>query len=507
MVFDPDGDYYTDKIKPLSIETTMLAVGAKSQQFVLQDVTFEPNYGGNYASLHISGGTLAHYNIPVTVSGVTTDGIKLWYLNEQTITLDSSSAYYIYAKCSRNTQAGAWLVSKEEIRVEQEASYYHFLVGTVSSPIAQGDGTKVRCVSLTYGFSTINGRFIKTGRIESTAGSCYFDLDNNEIGGNITIKSGSTGYANLSDKPDLSQYTLYSEFQVTANQVSANSTKISNNSTEIGNINQTISTAGWITTAEGNTLYAAKSLENGNNIISYINQTATTTTINASKINLQGQVSFSMFNSSLQTTINGKANSSSLGTLAGLDEVSQSNLASALSNLINGKANSSSLGSLAYLSKVSTAMLDSTVISGGYILTSLIDVDSLYVKHFEAKDGYITVSNSSSGLTINWNNDTYNRDVAQVTSSGFYCCTSTGSEIRSHFTPTDVELNGGAGTAKLCNTVNGGGLYIAKGTQKVTVETWGYRGLYLLFAGLPTSTTGLVSGQVWRDGTTLKIMA
>ncbi len=207
MVFDPDGDYYTDRIKPLSIETTMLAVGAKSQQFVLQDVTFEPNYNGNYVYLRISDGTLAHYNIPITVNGVTTDGIKLWFFDEQTIGLDSISAYYIYAKCNRSTQVGTWYISDQEIRVEEDATYYHFLVGTISSPIEQNDGRKVRCVSLTYGFSTINGRFIKTGRIESTAGSCYFDLDKNEIGGVIKfVKSdGTTG--SLADTEDKTNAT------------------------------------------------------------------------------------------------------------------------------------------------------------------------------------------------------------------------------------------------------------------------------------------------------------
>ena len=202
MVFDPDGDYYTDRIKPLSIETTMLAVGAKSQQFVLQDVTFEPNYNGDYAYLRISDGTLAHYNIPITVNGVTADGIKFWFFNGQTITLDNVSAYYIYAKCNRSTEVGTWYISSQEIRVEEDATFYHFLVGTVSSPIGQNDGRKVRCVSLTYGFSTINGRFIKTGRIESTAGSCYFDLDNNEIGGVIHFvkNDGTTG--NVADTED-----------------------------------------------------------------------------------------------------------------------------------------------------------------------------------------------------------------------------------------------------------------------------------------------------------------
>ena len=55
-------------------------------------------------------------------------------------------------------------------------------------------------------------------------------------------------------------------------------------------IDNTINSAGWITTADGNTLWASKELENGNKIISYINQTATTVTISASKISLVGAI-------------------------------------------------------------------------------------------------------------------------------------------------------------------------------------------------------------------------
>jgi hypothetical protein len=55
-------------------------------------------------------------------------------------------------------------------------------------------------------------------------------------------------------------------------------------------IDGTISSAGWITTADGNQLWASKELEDGNTIISYINQTATTVTISASKIKLEGVV-------------------------------------------------------------------------------------------------------------------------------------------------------------------------------------------------------------------------
>ena len=78
------------------------------------------------------------------------------------------------------------IFSKSPIKVEQEAGVYHFWVGVVNSVDAT---LQARSMSLTYGFSTINGRFIKTGRIESADGSTYFDLDDGEIGGRVMFTS------------------------------------------------------------------------------------------------------------------------------------------------------------------------------------------------------------------------------------------------------------------------------------------------------------------------------
>ena len=46
MVFDTDG-YFQDKIAPLSVDTAMLKVGARSQQFTLQGITFQANYNAD----------------------------------------------------------------------------------------------------------------------------------------------------------------------------------------------------------------------------------------------------------------------------------------------------------------------------------------------------------------------------------------------------------------------------------------------------------------------------
>lgn len=205
MVFDPEGDYYTEKIKPLSIETQMLSVGAKSTQFALQNITFQPNYNKDPNALYISNGLLVHYAIEET--------IRTWVLTNATYTnLSTNTAYFIYARCSTTGANGQIILSQQAIKVEQAAGYYHFLIGVLNSVVTDAGGKNPgRLVSLTYGSSTINGRFLRTGRIESSGGGkCYFDLDNDEIGGVIRFVGTDGNYHDVKDVQektnDLSDY-------------------------------------------------------------------------------------------------------------------------------------------------------------------------------------------------------------------------------------------------------------------------------------------------------------
>lgn len=178
MVFDAEGDYYSEKIKPLSIDTLMLSVGAKSMQFGLVNTVFQPNYLGDSNVIQWKGGVLTHYTI-------NEEHAVSWVIADGSLTFtDSNAAYYVYAKCSRSAQTGTFLFTTQQIKVEDDANYYHFLIGVLSSV---DPDIHARSMSLTYGFTTINGRFIKTGRVESADGLTYFDLDNGEIGGRIVF--------------------------------------------------------------------------------------------------------------------------------------------------------------------------------------------------------------------------------------------------------------------------------------------------------------------------------
>ena len=192
-VFDPEGHYYSEKIKPLSIETTMLATGARSQQFVLQNTRFEPNYEGNPNTVKVVGGTLVHYTIAETV--------KSWQLNTATFSnLVSGTVYYIYARCQKTGTAGNIVFDTVQRAVDGDPTYYYFLVGSLSSAITDTDGKRpARLIALTYGATTINGRFLTTGRIQSGDGQTYFDLDTGEIGGNIKFRASDGTLKNVSE--------------------------------------------------------------------------------------------------------------------------------------------------------------------------------------------------------------------------------------------------------------------------------------------------------------------
>ena len=364
-------DNFTNSITPITVQTMAMLVGDESLQFRFVDSSLRPiqyhiTYNQETKQLTAPATILQHMTLGVNT--ITSDRnsteYKHWNMKAYTSPVMDKleQKYYFYAKVPTGSGSGEFVLSPTAIGMDDVSGYYHLLVGLLNS---EYDGE--RSFVTLYGFTEVLPGRITTDKIVSPDGKTYFDVSNGEIGGNIKIKAGSTGYENLEDKPDLSIYATNSELDILDDRISAQVTRVDN-------LTNRIDTAGWITTADANKLYASKTLENGQTIISYINQTAGSTTIHSSKINLQGAVSFTSLNSSLQSTINGKANSSSLGSLAYKNQVAEDLLSADLSSLINGKADSSDLGALAYKEAVEAAQLGSTIIVGGYLNTDYIKV-------------------------------------------------------------------------------------------------------------------------------------
>jgi hypothetical protein len=152
---------------------------------------FQPNYAGAKNIVVYTGGALTHYSI---LDG--SDNPRTWTVANGDVVLGSDAAYYIYAKCERTGSNGSILFSASQLLVDSDSTYYHFLIGVINSVGADNE----RAVALMYGFSTINGRFIKTGRVQSADGQTYFDLDAGEFRGNLKFTSGQSVQESVDSK-------------------------------------------------------------------------------------------------------------------------------------------------------------------------------------------------------------------------------------------------------------------------------------------------------------------
>lgn len=341
-------DGFSASINPITVSTMQLKVGSEQLQFrfVNSKTTPKeiiPNFvmNNNNKTFSAPACILQHMTLGINTLSLShnPNEYKFWDIISfpALYTGDDTSAFYLYVKCSKSTTSGSFRLSKKPIKMEEESDSYHFLVGTLSSEW-EGERSFETC----YGFTEILPGRITVNLIKSSDGNTYFNLAEGEIGGNIRIKTGS-GYNNLSDRPNLSVYATYVDFGVLSDRIYANATTINN-------LTNKINTAGWITKSEANILYAyQEDLEDGQKLISYINQTPGITTIYSTRINLVGAITINSLDANVYNTLMNKV---------GRDE----------------------LGDLAYQDKVKAAMEKETLIVGGFIKTSLIKVDEIFAQ-------------------------------------------------------------------------------------------------------------------------------
>ena len=196
MMFDPEGDYFTELIKPLAVHTAQLIVGTNSQQMDLVGVKFIPNADNDPNYFKNTAGKLVHF----TVSEV----VREWSIPEASFRLSNSLAYYVYAKCPKEGSAGSILVSERQIKLEAEAGYYHFWIGVLNTP-----EDSVRSWNPNYGFTEVAGQTITTGVIKDKLARLVIDLMNAHIiaqngatiSGKILFGEGTSGLENIKEWP------------------------------------------------------------------------------------------------------------------------------------------------------------------------------------------------------------------------------------------------------------------------------------------------------------------
>lgn len=288
MMFDPDGDFFTELIRPLIVHTAHLIVGTNSQQMDLVGLKFIPNADDDPNYFKNTAGTLVHFTVSET-------DVRSWSIPATSFQLNNSLVYYVYAKCPKEGSSGSILVSERQIKLEDEAGYYHFWIGVLNTP---EDG--VRSWNPNYGFTEIAGQTITTGVIKDKLARLVIDLvnakitakDGATIEGAIKFLAGSSGLDNLAEWP-AAQKSITD---------AANAAKTAN--TSVTNLHTYVDGAfsdGIISEAEAkaiekyintvnNTKAAVEATYNKLYANSYLTGTAKSTLLNA-KVTLMGAIS------------------------------------------------------------------------------------------------------------------------------------------------------------------------------------------------------------------------
>lgn len=173
-VFDNEGYFDTEKIKPLSIETQHISIGSRMQQFTLPNIIL--TLSEDNLRLKNTAGELVHLTInPLTP--------RVWNIPQNETPNFSANFNYIYIKADKVGNNAVFVVSEQKIMLDNDPIFYYFLVGSVSSVI---DG--VRRIKTNYGFTQISPNEITTGRLSSANGQNWIDLLRDRIEINASVR-------------------------------------------------------------------------------------------------------------------------------------------------------------------------------------------------------------------------------------------------------------------------------------------------------------------------------
>ena len=468
-------DNFTNSINPIAVQTMSMLVGDESLQFRFVNsktspvpVTHRIVYDNETKQLTAEAGIIQHMTLGINTVSAShkVSEYKFWDMTAYTSAVldDGKKKYYLYAKVSKTTQTGVFILSENAIKLEGVSGFYHLLVGVLNS-----EYNEERSFVTLYGFTEILPGRITTDKIVSTDGNTYFDLLKGIISGQIKFKSGSSGLYELDEWKAVNG--LITQAQNTAN-AAVESAKNAN--TAVGDLNEYVDGAfadGIITEAEAkaiekyintvnNTKAAVEAAYNKLYTNAYLTGTAKTGLMNA-KITLMGSIEnlISAINSAIadgRTTITEKnnvdnkyatfnsayadfntaveaANKAIQDTLKGYSDSVLNTANAAVESAKNAIAKDLGYANFDDLAKKAAA--NETIIVGGKINTTLINAELIVtaallaklVKVTELVTEHLTVTGSSkiAGFSVSGNgltNTPFNNDAYVIFRNDAHKC-------------------------------------------------------------------------------------
>lgn len=206
LLEDAFGDNFSESISPATVRTMMMLVGDETLQFAFVEtigsdevVPHKEYFDTETKTFKCDAGFIKHYTLGVNeVRSKFDQHYHYWTMQEfeSAVLDDASKDYYVYAVVnSEKDEDNNFKLEDAPIgikdRLETEKRYY-LLLGLL---LAEYEGS--RDFMPLYGFTQILPGQITTDVIRSADGDTYFDLANNEIGGVVKFKAGSSGLENI----------------------------------------------------------------------------------------------------------------------------------------------------------------------------------------------------------------------------------------------------------------------------------------------------------------------
>ena len=224
-------DNYSSAISPISVQTMQLIAGDESLQFRFVtskttpsiDSSFAISFNASTKRITLQGGLTAgasilqHMTIGVNTVSSEHDVSEYHFwdipLFQSSALTDTDKKYYVYAKCSKSSTVGQFLLSETAIKMEQVDGFYHFLIGILNSEYEE-----TRSFAQMYGYTEVLPGRITTDKICSADGINFFDLisgewymgtsnesqyikvtqrDGVEIKAKVEFTAGTTGLSNI----------------------------------------------------------------------------------------------------------------------------------------------------------------------------------------------------------------------------------------------------------------------------------------------------------------------
>lgn len=134
-IYDTDDYFDSENIRPNSIETQYLAVGAKSRDFTTNKISMKVYKEINTFKVSLTVGYINHRALwwgggevpPTDINKFT------WAINNALVQAlpDNNKDYYIYVQADRNSHLAAWHVSSEKLQYDTNINYYYLLLGVI----------------------------------------------------------------------------------------------------------------------------------------------------------------------------------------------------------------------------------------------------------------------------------------------------------------------------------------------------------------------------------------